>query len=171
MQVSNGLFVLTLLRLSHLATKNITKETITGFFDEVKGETSGYASFEYEPSGYQVADVARVDILLNGKKADPLATLVHRSDAREWGVRLTAKLRDVIARQLFEVVIQAAVGSKVLCRERIAPLRKNVTAKCYGGDVTRKRKLLDKQKEGKKKMRTIGNVEVSQEAFFAVLSK
>lgn len=144
-------------------------ETITGFFDKLKEYTSGYASYEYEPSGYQETDLVKVEILLNGKPADPLATLVHRSHARDWGVKLTQKLRDVIHRQLFEVIIQAACGSKILCRERIPPLRKNVTAKCYGGDITRKRKLLDKQKEGKKRMRSIGNVDLSQDAFFSVL--
>jgi GTP-binding protein LepA len=114
-------------------------------------------------------DLVKVDILLNGKSADPLASLVHRAAARDWGVRLAGKLREVIHRQLYEVVIQAAVGNKILCRERLAPLRKDVTAKCYGGDQTRKRKLLDKQKAGKKRMRSIGNVELSQEAFFSVL--
>ncbi len=110
-----------------------------------------------------------MDILLNGKSADPLATLVHRSGAREWGVKLTTRLKEVIHRQLFEVIIQASVGNKILCRERVAPVRKDVTAKCYGGDQSRKRKLLDKQKAGKKRMRAIGNVELSQDAFFSVL--
>ncbi len=144
-------------------------ETITGFFDRLKEMTSGYASFEYEPADYVVTDLVKVDILLNGKSADPLATLVHRSGARDWGVKLTTRLREVIHRQLFEVIIQASVGSKILCRERVAPVRKDVTAKCYGGDQSRKRKLLDKQKAGKKRMRAIGNVELSQEAFFSVL--
>ncbi len=144
-------------------------QTITGFFDKLKELTSGYASYEYEPCDYVETDLVKVDVLLNGKSADPLASLVHRSAARDWGVRLTQKLREVIHRQLYEVVIQAAVGNKILCRERLAPLRKDVTAKCYGGDQTRKRKLLDKQKAGKKRMRSIGNVELSQEAFFSVL--
>lgn len=144
-------------------------ETISGFFDKLKEITSGYASYEYEPNGYEATDLVKLDILLNGQSADPLATLVHRSSAREWGTKLTQRLKKEISRQLFEVIIQAAQGNKVLCRERIAPLRKNVTAKCYGGDQTRKRKLLDKQKAGKKRMRSIGNVEISQEAFFSVL--
>lgn len=144
-------------------------EVATDFYDKLKSVTSGYASFDYDEAGYQPADLVKMDILLNGRPIDALAVIVHKESAYYIGRSLAEKLRKVIPRQLFEVVIQAALGSNIIARERVAPLRKNVTAKCYGGDITRKRKLLEKQKEGKKRMKQVGNVEVPQEAFLSVL--
>ncbi|MGH9121646.1 MAG: elongation factor 4, partial [Acidimicrobiales bacterium] len=144
-------------------------EVVLDFFDALKGRTKGYASLDYEPAGWVEADLSRVDLLINGITVDAFSSIVHRSEAAEHGRRMTEKLRQLIPRQLFDVPIQAAVGGRVVARETVKAKRKDVLAKCYGGDISRKRKLLEKQKEGKKRMKNIGRVEVPQEAFIAAL--
>ncbi|HUS61775.1 MAG TPA: translation elongation factor 4, partial [Acidimicrobiales bacterium] len=165
-----------MLKMEYLSTERLElvyriplAEVVVDFFDQLKSRTKGYASLDYEPAGYDKSNLVKIDVLINAIPVDAFSTIIHRSKADDFGKKMTAKLRELIPRQMFDVPIQAAIGGKIISRETVKAKRKDVLAKCYGGDITRKRKLLEKQKEGKKRMKSIGRVEVPQEAFISAL--